>query len=405
MTWLLATLALHSPSMCGHEKGLPPRVGHIVEAAWQQQAEQEVKPPVMDPAQLPAVKSDTELGKKYSEMVEKELKLSKDEAINARVAKLGAEMAAIANSTHATATWGDKRFSQFDYKFKVVEGKDVNAFSLPGGFIYIYDGLVKYVESDSELVGVISHEIAHASFRHVATLQREQGKISSIQLPLILAAIFSGGRGGTGDLLMLGNLIGTATTSGWSVRAETAADFGGFQYMRRSKYDPTGLLTFMERLARDERTKTQVDWGIYRTHPPSRERAQAITAYMEDADLPIRRSRVTTTYATMVRPGDNGTVEVVFGGRTLVALSGTDALDRADRVSESLNDFFDDVPNLFEVTSTSEGKVLGKRKEMITLNAADAALAKLSVAEYTSVVVRNVRGALYNLAYRVWDGG
>ncbi len=117
---------------------------------------------------------------------------------------IGGELAAIANASKVRTTWGDKRLNPFEYTFKVVE-EDVNAFSLPGGYIYIYEGLVKYAESDDELAGVLAHEIAHASMRHVATMQREAGKLSAMQNPLILAAILIGGAKG-GDAMMVGQL-------------------------------------------------------------------------------------------------------------------------------------------------------------------------------------------------------
>jgi len=138
------------------------------------------------------IDNDIKLGKDYSADVDKETKPSEDKAIVERVQRIGNELAEIANATPITALWGDKRMSKFPYVFKVIQGKDVNAFSLPGGTIYVYEGLVKYVESDDELAGVLSHEISHASLRHVATLQREQSKLSIIQLPLLLLTLLSG---------------------------------------------------------------------------------------------------------------------------------------------------------------------------------------------------------------------
>jgi hypothetical protein len=236
----------------------------------------------------------------------------------------------------------------------------------------------------------------------VATLQREQSKLSIVQIPLILAAILTGSRGAA-EAVAVGSLIGTAQTSGWSLNAELSADYGGFQYIRRSKYDPTGLLTFMERLARDERMTSHIDWGIYRTHPPSRERAAALAGYMRAANLPIRRSRVSASLRSEVLPGDNGNVQVVFQGKPLVAFSGTGAIDRADRASESLNEFFDSEPQLFEVMLSEDGQLLGKRRELFEITPEDAAAAKLPTEEYRTLVLRNVRGALYSLAFRVWD--
>lgn len=358
--------------------------------------------PIVDSKHQADLDSDKAAGKKYSEQVEKETKLSKDIEGQKRVQRIGAEIAAVANRTQIIATWGDKRFSPFNYTFKVLEGKDVNAFSLPGGYIYVYDGLLKYIESDDELAGVLAHEVSHASLRHVATLEREYSKMEAIQLPLILVAILAGGNGGA-NALTLGSLLGQATGSGWSLKAEQAADYGGFQYMLKTKYNPTGLLTVMERLARDERNSPNIDLGIYRNHPPSRERAQSITQDMQAQGIPIRRSLVATSFRCTVKPGDNGLVEVDFSGRKIIAFAGTDALTRADKIMETLNDFFDSSPELYDVQLGPDGWIMARRERLLQLTAEEGDAEKKPVEVVQLETLANLKLAIYRLAYRVWD--
>lgn len=389
----LAPCAMHAP--------MPPesRLGRIVEAAWAEADDQSRA----EKDHQKAIQDDKEMGKKYSALAEKEVKLSTDEAMIARLQKIGGEIAAIANKNAVTVTWGDKRLSPFDYSFKLVEDKDVNAFSLPGGFIYVNDGLMKYAESDDEIAGVLAHEVAHASFRHVATLQREQSNLSAIQLPLILIAILSGNTEAIGNTLGVTSLIGAAKGSGWSVKAEQSADFGGFQYLLKSPYDATGMLTFMERLARDERSRPAIDWGIYRTHPPGRERADSLTRYMKDAGIPIRRSRVSTSFRATTKQLSAESAEVLFGGRHIVSLSGADAGSRAETVVARLNDFFDSMPELYDVSPGASGEILGRNQTLVTITTTDATAANKQVKDMQTESVKNLRTALYNIAYRVWD--
>ncbi|RYG44522.1 hypothetical protein EON79_14725, partial [bacterium] len=323
---------------------LPPnRAEAIEERAWlafAQDAKAAQEPKLSSDAQHQEdLKRDREMGQKYSAEADKELKASEDKDMIARVQRVGNAFAKIANENPVTALWGDKRLNTFDYTFKVVQGKDVNAFSLPGGYIYFYEGLVKYIESDDELAGVMAHEVAHASLRHVATLQREQSKFNAVSLPLILIAILAGGTQGASGALTVSQLLSQATGSGWSVKAEKAADFAGFQYMEKSKYNPTGMLTMMERLARDERSGPAYDWGIYRSHPPSRERAEALTGYMKEAKIPIQRSEVTTSFRATSKPGDDGTVELFFGKKKLVSMAGDGAIERAATAVKRLNSY------------------------------------------------------------------
>ncbi len=350
------------------------------------------------------LKNDRESGKKYAEEVEKEMKLSKNTEYIERIQRIGSEIAKIANNTHAKATWGDKRMNTFDYTYKVIEGKDINAFSLPGGYIYVYEGLIKFAESDDELAGVLAHETAHAAFRHVATLVSQQSKISTLQLPIILAAIFTGGKSGTGDALLISQLLSQAKMSGWSVEAEEAADFGGFQYMLRSKYNPTGMLTFMERLALADRGSAYgtLSLGIYQTHPPSRERAETLTKDMQIAGVPIRRSLVTTTFRTITKPGDNGAIDVFFGKKKIASFAGADAVTRAEGAATQLNDFFDSTPEVFQLSWNPNGTISGSGKTLFQFAEEDAKEEGSPVEKLTSDAVSAIRVCLFSLGNRVW---
>lgn len=388
-----------------------PRLQALITRAWEeydaaqdpaQQPAQAVPATPLDKRHQDDLARDTEMGRKYSEEVAKIEKFSENQEFIARVERIGGELSEIARTTPVEVTWGDKRLNPFNYTFKVVQGKDVNAFSLPGGFIFIYEGLIQYTESEHELAGVIAHEIAHAAFRHVATLQREQSRLSSITLPLILIGIMAGASEAGFGAFQLGNLIGQAKGSGWSLQAEDSADYGGFQYMRKSKYNPVGILTFMERLAKDERGRPNVDWGIYQTHPLSRERAANLYSYLVRDEIPVRRSQVTTTFRTEVKPGaEEGKVDLWFAGRRLVTFAGSTALARADEASAELNRFFDETPELFNVTATDD-QILYRRNPVLRLTLEDAEAARTSLPALADQTLRNIKASLFTLGFRIW---
>jgi len=374
------------------------KVGAIVAEAWQESDKQR-KERERHEADL---KADVELGKKYAAEVEKELKISKNQTYIDRVNRVAAELIPIANSKLVKVNWGDSRLNKYEYNFKVVENKQVNAFSLPGGFIFVYEGLVQYAESDDELAGVLAHEIAHASFRHVATLQKEASKLQLVQLPAILIAILSGGQAGA-DVLILSQLVGQASGSGWGQKAELAADYGSFQYIQHSKYSPVGMLTFIERLGRDQRTMESIDWGIYRTHPPSRERAESLTKYFNAANIPIRRSQVSTSARTTLREKEDGTAEIIFDKSPIYTFGGEIAKSRAEAAVGRLNEFFDSVPDLYEVTVTPDGAIRGRREILFRITEDDAIAAKKSVRDLSAEALKNMKKTLFMLAYRIWD--
>ncbi|MBX3118422.1 MAG: M48 family metalloprotease [Fimbriimonadaceae bacterium] len=379
---------------------LPPVVEYLVSTAWSQAKATDQKQELPNQKDIDA---DKELGKEYSKEVEKEVKLSKNEEYIARIKRVSEPIFKVAQSTLVNVTWGDQRLSPFDYSIKVVEGDQVNAFSIPGGYLYFYEGLIKYAESDDELAGVIGHEVAHAAFRHLATLSREQSKFDILTLPLILVTILSGGRGGTQGALTLAQLASQAASSGWSQKAELSADYGSFQYLRLTQYNPVGLLTFMERLARDQRAMEAIDWGIYRSHPPSRERAEKITGYLEEAKIPIKRSATSTTFRVVLKETEGGKVEGVFNDTRLFVLGGTDAQARAKEVAVRLNDFFDQVPELYEVSLDEAGAITSRRKQLLQLGREDAEAMGTSLSAARDESLRAIKRALFFYAYRIWD--
>ena len=117
------------------------------------------------------------MGKRLSRSVEKQFKLVEDEKLQKRVDKIGQKLAAISERKYLV------------FHFAVLKGDDVNAFSLPGGYVYIFEGLIKKIKSDDELAAVIGHEIGHISGRH--NIKRLQGALGS-SLLLVLSGLSSG---------------------------------------------------------------------------------------------------------------------------------------------------------------------------------------------------------------------
>lgn len=352
--------------------------------------------------QINDLEEDYVTGANYIPTVEKENKISKNQAMMERLERISKPLADIAADLQVKCSWGDGRLNPLPYKFRLIEGKDVNAFSLPGGFIFVYEGLMSFVESDDELAAVLAHEISHASLRHLATMVREQSKFDTYALPAMLIAILKGGDAGIG-IMSLSQLAGMAMQSGWSVKAEVAADWAGFQYMQASNYNPVAALTFMERLAQKQRALDHIDWGIYRTHPPSRERADYIGQYLRGAKLTIRRSEVATSFRVVLKPDPTGVVEGMFGTRRLFRFKGSGADKRATDAAAKLNDFLDSVPELFEVQATADGSILGRNSFLFRYSVEDASGDSAKVEELAMESAQAIKRSLYTLAFRIWN--
>lgn len=348
---------------------------------------------------------DVKLGKENAEELEKTIKLVTDPAILERVNRIGQEIAAIANAEPIPILWGMPERGKFEYSFRVVDDKDINAFSLPGGIIYINKGLLDYVKSDDELAGVIGHEIAHAAHRHMIRLINEQNKLQQrLLIPLIVGALLSRSPGSDiGNLLMAGQLYLVAKLNTYGIEAEKDADQAGVRYLMRTKYNPVGLLTFMERLARDELRGPQRELGIYRTHPPSPERARALQSLLEELKIPINRREVDTSIRALVKPATvNGitVAEVTMGNTVITRLTASDGLsadDRAQKFADNINLLFDRGLQMHELRLSSDGKrIVARSIVMVTFAPSDAEAQNLPLEK----VSRNTLDVLKNLLWQ-----
>jgi predicted Zn-dependent protease len=176
-------------------------------------------------------------------------------------------------------------------KVTVLDSMEINAFALPGGFLFVNSGLINKAESESELVGVLAHETAHAAARHGARLMK-RANIANIvfQAAQVAAIIFTGGAVGIGTYYALQygfyglGMILDLTLLGVSRDYEAEADQLGAQYAWQAGYDPKGFITFFDKMASEEGYVKSA--SFFRTHPPFLERI--ISTFSEITYLPPR---------------------------------------------------------------------------------------------------------------------
>lgn len=365
-----------------------------------------------EPSSLsPRDQEEVEFGKQAVAALEKQYKVITEGELNERVQRVGKALAAIAAKTPVAARWGDSRHSPFEYTFKVINDKDVNAFSIPGGFIYVHKGLLDFVQSDHELAGVLAHEIAHAAHHHVMMLLKENDKVNrQVVLPVLLGALL--GRLPTNDTLNLAygtELYRIARINQFGQEAESDSDLTAIEYLRRSPYNPVGLLTFLERLASEEAKRPQIDWGIFRTHPPTRERVQAVYNALKAAGIPIRRREVCPNLRVLARPASGTSegkqFEVAFEA-ILIFRPADDpekgsSKDRSERIAARLNHLLDEGLELFEVRLTSDKRgLLLKGEEVIRITQADSELNNQPAEALASQALEAIKRLLWSETIR-----
>jgi hypothetical protein len=143
------------------------------------------------------------------------------------------------------------RHSQFDYEFDVVNARDINAFALPGGPLYVNRGTIQAAGSEGELAGVMAHEIAHIALRH-GTAQATEAQSAKFQLPAIGGAILGAIIGGSvGSIISQGTQFGLSTYFlKYSRDYERQADILGAHIMANAGYDPRDLANMFQRIER-----------------------------------------------------------------------------------------------------------------------------------------------------------
>jgi beta-barrel assembly-enhancing protease len=181
---------------------------------------------------------------------------------------------------------------RWPYQIKVVNASDVNAFALPGGPMYVNRGLIQAARNESELAGVLAHEMAHVALRH-ATHQASKGYATQAGVG-VLGGLLGLGRGG-GVSAQVQNLIASLALNAlfqkYSRDDEYQADLVGSQIMHRAGYDPSGMVSFFELLQSMQRGNSSAVAQFFSSHPPPANRAQRIRAEAQKLG-PVRTASV-----------------------------------------------------------------------------------------------------------------
>lgn len=258
-------------------------------------------------------------------------------------AKLEAMVAEIASATPRP---------YIKYTVKVVENEQLNAFTIPGGTVYVFTGLLKKVESDDELAGVLAHEIAHNVHFHVLRKIEDSQSITSTAMAarlIAIAGVMAGDRSGASQFLgTVAGVVATAALSESSIPLENEADKYGYEYIRKTHYNPVGLLTFMEKLAAGYNQEAEKHAGIYMTHPFSTERVHNLMGYLkrDNVDIMAGRRKVLSVHSAKVKEYKvtDGTLYYVVAYNSvniLLFAHDNDGKARADELADGVNKMLD----------------------------------------------------------------
>lgn len=192
-----------------------------------------------------------------------------------------------------------KRKKTYSYKITLLnDDKAINAFCTPGGYIYVYTGLLKFLDNEASLAAVLAHEIAHAEKRHV-----RQRMLSAMGVQLIVSAILGNGSSVFKEMGL--QIAGTLALLSNSRGDELEADELGFLYLQSSPYYQGAMSYFFEKIAKEEKRNrmSKAVESLLSTHPIPEERLKANSERIQKAKIqpPIPSNLLESRYKSIIR--------------------------------------------------------------------------------------------------------
>jgi len=201
---------------------------------------------------------EIDLGRKFALIAQAQLPLVRDYNVQRYLQRIGQRIVAHLEQP------------EFSYQFAVVQDNSLNAFSVPGGYIYFNSGLILRVDSDDEIASVMGHEIAHVEGHHMLRQQQETKLLSyaglvAMALALINPVLAAGASSAAGAMQMK-----------YLRQLEEESDYRGLQYMRQAGFDPHGMPRFLKKMGDEERLNAAQVPAYLRSHPLSQDRLSYI---------------------------------------------------------------------------------------------------------------------------------
>lgn len=224
---------------------------------------------------LVSVQQEIEIGEQANAQVRKEMPELRDAQVTAFVRRIGNQLARRAAGP------------KYPYSFSVVDYREINAFALPGGPVWIHRGVLQAATNESQVVGVLAHEVAHIAQRHAAD-QLTKGVMANLGLGLLGA--FLGNGGGATAAQAAAAFLTNGVFLKFSRDDEREADGVGLQLMREAGWDPRGMVELFEILLREAKRNPSSVETFFSSHPSPQDRIQRL-----QSAIPQRRGGIRDT--------------------------------------------------------------------------------------------------------------
>jgi predicted Zn-dependent protease len=312
----------------------------------------------MVPARIGAMSTQAEiaLGQSEDQQIVAGSVIETDPLLNAYVAGVAGNL------------WNQVQRKDVPYSIKIIKDSQINSFATMGGFVYVYEGLIDFVQSDDELASVIGHETGHIERRHVITAN---SKAEILNLLFGLASIFSP------IIYEFGGLAEAGLMAKVSREDEIQADRYGLQLMSRAGYDPQSMVTMMAHLGVLEDEHSDAVTKYLQDHPDPAARVKHLVGYPE-----LDHSVVTPAQELVQASSDEERARYSFARLRLDQVLATDAQNAQALLELGQSELALGLPNKSEQT-LAQAAQLGSSATRATANERIAALRQMEVQRVT----------------------
>ncbi len=223
-----------------------------------------------------SVQRELDLGRDYAAQLDKELPIVRDPAIQADLDRIATRLTPFSTRPEVR------------YQFRLINSAAVNAFAVPGGYIYVTRALVDAATAMDQLAGVLGHEMGHVEHRHSA---RQIGRAQAAQVGVGLAEVLSAGSRGAGVISAGANITGSLVLARYSREQESESDRTAVDITTRAGINPSGVVAFFEVLQGVERSRPGALEGFFLSHPLTADRIAATRALIERTTAALDATR------------------------------------------------------------------------------------------------------------------
>lgn len=245
---------------------------------------------------------------------------------------------------------------ELEYHFYIIDTDFINAFALPGGYIFITRGLMDFVDDDDELASVVAHELVHVARKHGVVMYKRN--LKQMVMNFIVLALTR-----DPNAVMASDMIYSSRMDIFGRSAEVEADVLGISYMVDSGYNPQAMWRFMDKMKKESTHRPDLLEDYFDFHPPMEERKKIISAEYRRLGIPDAEIDTTISERVIVNEDCDEAGEcvstLVGGGQKIIKVGDRGGMktpyDRSMAIASGLNDLLDKGVRMYELKKKKDG--------------------------------------------------